>query len=526
MTAAACVSPPGATTLGELLRDLGDVRVTLVGDAATEIRGVSADSRTVAPGDLFVALPGSRTDGAHYVAEACARGAAAVAGTAAVAGGLATAATAAGRRDAAPVARVETAEPARFLARVAARLHGDPTRGLTMVGVTGTSGKTTTTYLLEAIWQAAGMRPGVLGTISYRFGGEEVAAPLTTPPAPELFARLAAMRGRGGTHVAMEVSSHALAQDRVDGIAWDAAVFTNLGRDHLDFHRDADDYFRAKARLFRALEASPKPRRAAIVNAGDPRGQELLRDLRVSAVTFGRGGDVRAEDVTMTLDGSVFTLVLPDARATVRTSLIGAGHIENVLAAAATAHALGVPVAAIARGVEAFGGVPGRLEPVRAGQPFSVLVDYAHKPEALASVLGSLRTMVGGRLLCVFGCGGDRDRGKRPLMAEAVAEGADLAVLTSDNPRTEDPLAIIADAEAGLVRAALPRLAALAGAMRGYLVEPDRARAIGAALAAARPGDCVVIAGKGHEDYQIVGTVKLPFDDRAVARQALAEPRA
>ncbi|HEY2389061.1 MAG TPA: UDP-N-acetylmuramoyl-L-alanyl-D-glutamate--2,6-diaminopimelate ligase [Candidatus Binatia bacterium] len=520
MTAAARVSPPGVTTLGELLCDLGALRATLTGDAATEIRGISADSRTVAAGDLFVALPGTRTDGARYVAEACARGAAAVAGTADLA--RAIQATGAG---AAPIARVETAEPARFLAHVAARLHGDPTRDLTMVGVTGTNGKTTTTYLLEAIWQAAGLRPGVLGTISYRFGGDAVAAPLTTPPAPELFARLAAMRGRGGTHVAMEVSSHALVQDRVDGIAWDAAVFTNLGRDHLDFHRDVEDYFQAKARLFRALEASPKARRIAIVNTGDPRGRELLRDLRVPAVTFGEGGDVRAEDVTMTLDGSTFTLALPGARAAVRTSLIGAGHIENVLAAAATAHALGASVEAIARGVEGFAGVPGRLEPVRTGQPFSVLVDYAHKPEALASVLGSLRTMVGGRLLCVFGCGGDRDRGKRPLMAEAVAAGADLAVLTSDNPRTEDPLAIIADAEAGLASAALPRLAALGGAARGYVVEPDRARAIGAALAAARPGDCVVIAGKGHEDYQIVGTVKLPFDDRDVARRALAERR-
>jgi UDP-N-acetylmuramoyl-L-alanyl-D-glutamate--2,6-diaminopimelate ligase len=519
MTAAARVSPPGATTLGELLRDLG---ATLVGDAATEIRGIGCDSRTVAPGDLFVALAGRHTDGARYVAEACARGAAAVAGTAALADALAAAVP--GRR-AAAVARVETAEPARLLARVAARMHGEPSRDLTMVGVTGTSGKTTTTYLLEAIWQAAGARPGVLGTISYRFGGEAVPAPLTTPPAPELFARLAAMRGHGGTHVAMEVSSHALVQDRVEGIEWDAAVFTNLGRDHLDFHRDADDYFRAKARLFRALEASAKPGRTAIVNAGDPRGQELLRSLRVPALTFGRGGDVRAENVAMTLDGSTFTLVLPDTRAQVRTSLIGAGHVENVLAAAAAAHALGASAAAIARGLEGFAGVPGRLEPVRAGQPFSVLVDYAHKPEALASVLGSLRTMVGGRLVCVFGCGGDRDRGKRPLMAEAVAAGADLAVLTSDNPRTEDPLAIIADAEAGLVSGALPRLAALADAGRGYVIEPDRARAIGAALAAARPGDCVVIAGKGHEDYQIVGTVKLPFDDRDVARRALAELR-
>ncbi len=521
MTAAARVSSPSAATLGELLRDLGDLHVTITGADGIEVRGISCDSRTIVPGDLFVALPGSRTDGAKFVAEACARGAVAVAGTA----GIDTSA-ASGAGAAVQVTRIVTEQPARLLARVAARLYGNPSRHLTMVGITGTNGKTTTSYVLEAIWLAAGWRPGVFGTISYRFGDEAVPAPLTTPPAPELFARLARQRERGGTHVAMEVSSHALVQDRADGIEWDAAVFTNLGRDHLDFHRDLDDYFRAKARLFRALEASPKPRRVAVLNAADPRGRELARDLTVPVVTFGEGGDVHAERLTMTLEGSRFEVVLADERLALRTSLIGAGHVENVLAAVATAHALGAPAAAITRGVGGFEGVPGRLEAVRAGQPFTVLVDYAHTPDALAGVLTSLRPMVDGRLLCVFGCGGDRDRGKRPLMAEAVARAADLAVLTSDNPRTEDPHTIIADAEPGLVRGGLARVPALASAARGYVVEIDRARAIRIALAAARARDCVVIAGKGHEDYQIVGTVKLPFDDRAEARHALAEQRA
>ncbi len=507
-----------AITLGELLRDVGDVAATIHGDAAVVVRGISADSRTVQPGDLFVALPGTRTDGLQYVADARARGAVAVA---AQHGDAAVAATASGDSFAA-VTWVDTSAPARLLARLAARFHGEPTRDLTMVGVTGTNGKTTVTYLLEAMWNAAGARPGVIGTISYRFGGDVVPAPLTTPPAPELFARLAGMRDGGASHVAMEVSSHALVQDRVEGIAWDAAVFTNLGRDHLDFHRDADDYFRAKTLLFRALERSPKPRRIAVVNAVDPRGRELQRGLAVPTITFGDGGDVRAEQLAMALDGSTFDLVLGGERAAVRSPLVGAGHVENVLAAAATAHALGVPVAAIVRAVETFAGVPGRLEAVRAGQPFTVLVDYAHTPDALAGVLGSLRSMVGGRLLCVFGCGGDRDRGKRPLMAEAVARAVDLAVLTSDNPRTEDPRAIIADAEPGLAAAGLSRLATLDRGARGYVVEPDRPRAIAAAIAAARAGDCVVIAGKGHEDYQIVGTTKLPFDDRAEARRALA----
>ena len=493
--------------LGELLRHIGEVPAAIHGDSAVVVRGVSADSRTVGEGDLFVALPGTRTDGARYIADACARGAVAVVAETVPPPG---------------VTWVETSAPSRFLARVAAHLHGDPTHDLTMVGVTGTNGKTTVTYLLEAMWCAADLCPGVIGTISYRFGGDIIPAPLTTPPAPELFARLAAMRHGGATHVAMEVSSHALVQHRVEGVAWDVAVFTNLGRDHLDFHRDADDYFRAKALLFRALERSAKPRRTAVVNAVDPRGRELLRDLRVPALTFGAGGDVRAERLAMTLDGSTFDLVLGAARVRVRSPLVGAGHVENVLAAAATAQALGVPVAAIVRGVETFAGVPGRLEAVQVGQPFTVLVDYAHTPDALAGVLGSLRPMVSGRLFCVFGCGGDRDRGKRPLMGAVVARAVDLAVLTSDNPRTEDPLAIIADAEPGLAAGGIARLATLDGGGRGYIIEPDRPRAIAAAIAAARAGDCVVIAGKGHEDYQIVGTTKLPFDDRAEARRALA----
>jgi UDP-N-acetylmuramoyl-L-alanyl-D-glutamate--2,6-diaminopimelate ligase len=509
-------------TLGELVRDLPDLGLEVRGDAGVEVRGVACDSRTVAPGDLFVALPGTHTDGRRFIAEACTRGAAAVAGPPSIAAP-------------AGVPFVATPAPARLLARVAARVHGDPTAALVMVGVTGTNGKTTVSYLLEAIWEAAGARPGVFGTISYRFGGAAVAAPLTTPPAPELFARLAAMRAGGATHVVMEVSSHALVQDRVEGVAWDAAVFTNLGRDHLDFHRDQDEYFEAKARLFMALDASPKPRRIAVLNAGDPRALALRTRVRVPVVTFGAGGDVRAEDVRMTLAGTAADLVFGRGtggetarveRAAVRSRLVGAGHLENVLAAAAAARALGAPLEAIVRGIEGFAGVSGRLEPVAAGQDFTVLVDYAHTPEALAGVLGSLRALVPGRLLCVFGCGGDRDRGKRPLMGEAVGRSADLAVLTSDNPRTEDPLAIIADAEPGLARAGLPRVRELAEAVRGYVVLPDRTAAIAAALAAARSGDCVVIAGKGHEDYQIVGTEKRPFDDRTAARAALAARRA
>lgn len=498
-------------TLGELLRGIDGVTFELRGDAAVPIERVSVDSRSVVPGDLFVALPGTRTDGARFVADACRRGAAAVAGA-----GARTLKVPKG------VPFVVTKEPARFLARAAAAFYGDPAAGLTMVGVTGTNGKTTVTYLLEAIWRAAGARPGVLGTINYRFDGVAEPAPLTTPPAHEIFARLAAMRAAGATHVAMEASSHALVQDRTFGIPWDAAIFTNLGRDHMDFHRDEKDYLRAKARLFTALDASPKARRVAVLNAGDARVAELAKGITSPVVTFGTAGHVRAEDVEMTLAGTRATLVAGTERVAIQTRLVGIGHLENVLAAAATTHALGTPLATIAAALADFPGVPGRLELVEAGQDFTVLVDYAHTPDALAGVLGSLRALVPARLVCVFGCGGDRDRGKRPLMGDAVGRHVDLAILTSDNPRTEDPMRILDDAEPGLERAGLRLLPNLASrTARGYLVQSDRSQAIASALTSAQPGDCVVIAGKGHEDYQIIGTEKRPFDDRATARRVL-----
>jgi UDP-N-acetylmuramoyl-L-alanyl-D-glutamate--2,6-diaminopimelate ligase len=337
-----------------------------------------------------------------------------------------------------------------------------------------------------------------------------------------VFARLARMRAAGATHVAMEVSSHALAQDRTWGMPWDAAIFTNLGRDHMDFHRDQADYLRAKARLFAALDASSKAKKVAVLNAADANVAGLESTIASPVVTFGAGGDVRAEDVRMTLAGLRATIVAGAEKIPIETRLVGSGHLENVLAATAAAHALGTPLATIAAALARFEGVPGRLEPVVAGQDFTVLVDYAHTPDALAGVLSSLRRLVAARLICVFGCGGDRDRGKRPLMAEAVGRHVDLAILTSDNPRTEDPTRILADAEPGLERAGLALLSNLGRAKRGYLVQSDRAQAIASALTTARAGDCVVIAGKGHEDYQIIGTEKRPFDDRAIARRVLA----
>jgi UDP-N-acetylmuramoyl-L-alanyl-D-glutamate--2,6-diaminopimelate ligase len=477
--------------------------------AAIEIAGVAHDSRAVRPGDLFVALPGAHTDGRRHVAEAQARGARAVVAAAAVeAGGP-------------PLVVVE--DPRRVLGLVAARLAGDPSAALTLVGVTGTNGKTTTTYLLEAIWRAAGRTTGVIGTISYRVGAESRPAPYTTPEAPELQRLLGEMRTAGATHVAMEVSSHALAQERVRGCRFDAAVFTNLTRDHLDFHGDMESYFAAKARLFLDhLPGGGKPDPVAVVNVDDPAGARLARAVRTRCVPVGRapGAVVRVVDVETSLAGTRGTLVLAGERLPFVSSLVGAPHAENIAVAAATAWALGVPPDAIAAGIAAAAPPPGRVERI-AGPGFTVVIDYAHTPDALARLLDALRPLTPGALVVVFGCGGDRDRGKRPLMGEAAARRADLVILTSDNPRTEEPVRILADIEEGVRTVGLARLAVPRAGTRGYVVEPDRRAAIALAVGLARSGDLVVVAGKGHEDYQIVGTAKRHLDDREEVRRAL-----
>jgi UDP-N-acetylmuramoyl-L-alanyl-D-glutamate--2,6-diaminopimelate ligase len=499
------------------LRELLPVPATAVGRLGdVEVAGLAVDSRRVRPGDVFFALAGVREDGRRHVREALARGAVAVVAEEAV--------------DAAPTVVVGAGTARALLGVAAARLAGDPTAALTVVGVTGTNGKTTTTYLLEEIWRAAGACPGVVGTVAYRFAGVSEPAPLTTPDAPTLQGLFARMRARGTTHVAVEVSSHALEQDRVAGTRFDAAVFTNLTRDHLDYHGDIDRYWAAKARLFlEHLPAGGKRDPVAVVNADDPAGARLLGALRARAVPFGRGprAAVRAYGVATDLGGTRGEIDLEGTRIPLRTRLVGAPHVENALAAAATAWALGVSPDAIAAGLAAAVPPPGRLEQLH-GPGFTVLVDYAHSPDALARALEALRPLTAGRLVAVFGCGGDRDRGKRPLMGMAAARLADVVVLTSDNPRTEDAARIIADIEVGVCDAGMPALAvaepgaaALDGG-RGYVVRPERAEAIALAVALARPGDVVLVAGKGHEDYQIVGAERRPFDDREVVRRVLA----
>jgi UDP-N-acetylmuramoyl-L-alanyl-D-glutamate--2,6-diaminopimelate ligase len=495
--------------LGTLLDGLGAVAVE--GTADVEVTGVAADSRRVRPGDVFFALAGRATDGRRHVAEALARGASVV--------------VADGEVEAPGVTRVCCREPRRLLGPVAARLAGDPSAGLTLVGVTGTNGKTTTTYLLEGIWHAAGGRPGVIGTIAYRFAGASQPAPFTTPEAPELHAILADMRRAGVTHVAIEVSSHALAQHRADGLRFDAAAFTNLTRDHLDFHGDLEAYYAAKARLFHELlPASGKARPVAVVNVDDPGGARLADEIAGRCVRVGRaeGTDVRPVDVESTLAGTRGVLLLGGERVEFTSPLVGAPHAENIALAAGTAWALGVDATAIATGIAATAPPPGRVERIP-GPGFTVVVDYAHTPDALERLLAALRPLTPGTLITVFGCGGDRDRGKRPLMGAAAARASDLVVITSDNPRTEDPGRILADIEPGVREAGLAPLRRTAPGGRGYLVEADRPAAIALAVGLARPGDLVVVAGKGHEDYQIVGTEKRHLDDREEVRRVLEQ---
>ncbi len=478
---------------------------TVLGRLPDAVTGLAYDSRKVTAGDLFVAVPGLKRDGRLFIPEALERGAAAV-----VTEG----------EDPLPGSssgRVLVPSVREALARLADAFFAHPSGALTVVGITGTNGKTTTSYLVEALLRARGMRTGVVGTIQYRIGDQPIPAGQTTPEAVELqglLARMVESRVRG---VAMEVSSHALALHRVDGIDFDVAVFTNLTQDHLDFHSTLEAYARAKRRLFELLAGSRKPERWAVVNADDPASRSMIEGLRLPTLTYGLRppADVHPADHASTLDGIRMTVESPAGRISLVSPLIGEQNVMNLLAASAVGVALGMEPSLTARGLGDVRTVPGRFERVEAGQRFLVVVDYAHTPDALERVLATARKLTRGRMGVVFGCGGDRDRGKRPLMGAIAARLADRAWVTSDNPRSEDPLEIIHEVVAGVsgVWPDLDRCAMI----------PDRRDAIRAALDWARPGDLVVIAGKGHETYQIIGREVLPFDDRAVVRQILAE---
>lgn len=484
--------------LSSLLRDAG---VHPLGDPGADpaVTGVRVDSRTVEPGDLFCALRGERADGTTFVSDAVARGAVAV--------------LAASERPAdlpGTVAWVRVQSDRAAVGPLARETTGRPDAALTVVGVTGTNGKTTVSWMVDAIARAAGRRSGRIGTIDTAWGDVVRPARFTTPEAPDLYALLSEMRDAGTEVVAMEVSSHALALGRVGGMRFAVAAFLNLGRDHLDFHGDVESYFDAKATLFESLASD-----AVAVLPDRGRGVELRERTAARVVTFGRSpeADVRIRDERVGPDGSTATLETGDGAIDVRTALVGRFQIDNAAAAAACALSAGWPADAVARGLAGLRRVPGRTESIDRGQAFGVWIDYAHTEEALAGVLDAAGEVASGRVLVAFGCGGDRDRTKRAPMGACAARRADVVVLTSDNPRGEDPEAILDAIEAGARSVERP------GTER--VREPDRRRAIRAVLDRARAGDVVVIAGKGHETGQTAGGHTAPFDDRAEAKAAL-----
>jgi UDP-N-acetylmuramoyl-L-alanyl-D-glutamate--2,6-diaminopimelate ligase len=494
--------------LGELLAgtDLAGVE----GDPDTEIASLVYDSSRVEAGALFFCVRGQRADGHDFAPAAVKRGAAALVVE---------------RHLDLPVPQVMVGDARAAMAPIAVRFWGDPTATLRVAGITGTNGKTTTAFLVRHILESQGSRTGLLGTVKSIVGGVEEEVERTTPEAIDLQRTFRRMLDAGDLACAMEVSSHALAQNRTDGVNFAVAVFTNLTQDHLDFHADMDDYFGAKRRLFVPGSGQRTPERA-IVNVDDPYGARLAGELRDAGApplrTFSPSGasqaDYRALDASFDASGSRFRCVWPDGEVEVRTPHAGHFNVENALAAIAACDVLGVAVAASAAALADSQRAPGRFEPVEAGQPFAVLVDYAHTPDSLENVLRAARRLTEGRLVCVFGCGGDRDRNKRPKMGEISARLADRSVVTSDNPRSEDPEAIIAEILAGI-----PGYAN-GGGRDDVAVEPDRRAAIALALGDAEPGDTVVIAGKGHEQGQeFAGGRKIPFDDRKVASELLAQ---
>jgi len=487
-------------TLSETVRALPDSR--LIGDGADKVRlsALVTDSRNAVPGVIFCALPGTKADGRDFAGDAVRRGAVAVLTTRPL--------------DDLPVPQVIVPDARRALAQIALAWYGSPDRDLTLVGVTGTSGKTTTVRLIAAMASAAGHISATIGTLGASLCGGPMpfeAAWNTTPEAHELRRMLIALRDRGATLLAMEVSSHALVLDRVWGMRFAAAAFTNLTEDHLDFHRTREDYFRAKARLFSELDE----RAVAAISTDDPYGERLLGMTRARVITYGWSGRALVRPVEVSAIGRIRGDVeTPLGRVRLDMPLVGRFNAANALTAISVGVGLGMTVEQIGEGLATATPAPGRFEPVVAGQDFTVVVDYAHKPDALENVLQAAREMACGKVICVVGCGGDRDPFKRPVMGEIATRLADFTVFTSDNPRTEDPEAILD--------------AIVAGAGGGHpfeRIEPRR-DAIRRAIGLAQTGDVVVIAGKGHEPYQEIGHTRYPFDDRVEARRALEALRA
>jgi UDP-N-acetylmuramoyl-L-alanyl-D-glutamate--2,6-diaminopimelate ligase len=453
----------------------------------------ASDSRRVMPGDLFVAIRGEKLDGMNFIAEAVDHGCAGVLSDRPI------------DDYRIPVAVVPNARAA--LGILCQHLAGDPSRQMKVIGVTGTNGKTTTSCLIAGVLNHAGYKTGLIGTLGY-FDGDDVEDPTHTTPPPE---KLAALLGRMATgrcsHAVMEVSSHALSQSRIAGISYDAACMTNVTHDHLDYHPSIQDYRQTKKKLFEHLTGEG----FAVINADDPVSAAFLRSLDGPTLTIGieKTAEIMATPIEQCASEQTFLITAGSETLPVRTQMIGTHHIYNCLTATAVGLTYGIELPRIVRSLEAAAHVPGRLERIECGQPFSVFVDFAHTPDALQKALQTLRAVTAGRVICVFGAGGDRDQSKRPLMGQIAEKNADLAVVTSDNPRREDPMAILIDILKGF-----------SNAERAEII-PDRGEAIHHSLAAARPGDCVLIAGKGHERFQIVGDEQFDFDDREVAKQWL-----
>ncbi|WP_123039862.1 UDP-N-acetylmuramoyl-L-alanyl-D-glutamate--2,6-diaminopimelate ligase [Cohnella candidum] len=476
----------------------------IVGDGNAAIRDLETDSRQVKPGVLFFCLPGHAADGHKFAFEAAEKGAAALVVSREL-----------------PIAlpQLVVPDPRLALAVLADYFYGRPSRKLRPIGVTGTNGKTTTTYLIERVLADVGVDTGVIGTIEARYGGQSFPMSRTTPGVLELQRLLRAMVAAGTDRCVMEVSSHSLEQGRVKGTRFRTAVFTNLTQDHLDYHGTMEAYEAAKGLFFSRLgneyAARPEDRTYAVLNADDPASARFAKLTAAQVLTYGieRAADLRATDVAIDARGTSFKLTTLHGERTVRLRLVGKFNVYNALAALGAAYCEGIPMNDAISSLESVPGVPGRVEAVDEGQSFAVVVDYAHTPDGLENVLKTVRELASGRVICVFGCGGDRDRTKRPLMGKVAASLADTLILTSDNPRSEDPAAILREIEAGLAEAQV-------GTDR-YAMVPDRREAIEKAVEMASPGDVVLIAGKGHETYQMIGGVTYDFDDRLVARDAL-----
>lgn len=507
----------------EAVRSLMDRSASCLPDEALGDKAVTAvvhRSEQVTAGGLFVAIRGARVDGHRFVGDALARGAAAVVveEDVEVPGGTAL---------------IRVSDTRKALGLISARFYGHPAEDLVMIGITGTNGKTTIAWLLEGLLAAHGFHAGVIGTINYRYDGKVFDNPLTTPEASDLQRILADMKAAGVTHVIMEVSSHGLELERVRGCSFDIGVFSNLSQDHLDFHHTMEAYREAKKRLFTVYLKPGKGRVecAAVINVADPAGTEIAAVsehcwlIRVGMAA--QNSNIYPLDADFQPSGIKAAIRTPAGTVTVDSRLAGRFNLKNILCAVGVGVALGIPTFVIGMGINAVASVPGRLERLSDAAGRHVFVDYAHTPDALENVLATLREISAGRLICVFGCGGDRDTGKRATMGEIAGKMSDLAVITSDNPRTEAPLAIIEAIREG-TRPVCPQeltpaeVEASRGVAAGYVVEPDREKAIHLAIQAARPGDAVLIAGKGHETYQIVGSRVLHFDDRETAKRGLA----